>query len=151
MIDTISKVVEIAGCDLASTLPPDGDPLQTIVPPQLHENTNAHDHFATYDSAGAEGQTPEIAAETTAICERFAGGFSQNQPPKIEEYLPAHIVGLARTVLVERLVLIELAELRKSNQRIDTTKYLSRFPNEQAALQSAFRNFDRLSIAIDTT
>ncbi len=129
-------------CELADTQLPDVDPLQTIDPRFVRDAiAETFDLYATVDSTAA---CTELTKETGAICDQFLLDFSLPTPPVIENYLPNEISELVRAALIEQLVAIELVESRKKNLKIDTTKYFSRFPQQQSAVQSAFRVYDQL-------
>ncbi len=88
----------------------------------------------------------EMVDEILSICSKFQDRIKVQPLPNLEDYLPLHISGDARADLIEKLLHIELSELRLTNQKIVTPHYLDRFPDHKDAVQSALRSLDAKSV-----
>jgi serine/threonine protein kinase len=84
--------------------------------------------------------------EIEVICKCFELASRGVSGATIEEFLPEHITGVNRSRLIERLVMLEISQLRKTNAAVDASRYLSRFSQHEDAVRSALRRMEHIEL-----
>src|SRR5689334_8222218 len=79
--------------------------------------------------------TPALAQRVDAVCTRFEKAWQDGRQPRLEEYL-ADVPEEAYAVLLNELLLLEVAYRNRKGERPRLKEYQQRFPTHTGLLQA---------------